>query len=297
MSSIGQNKKIIWYSVYFILITLIFLFYAFPAKSVQAYIQTLARERINESDFSLKKVSLSLPFGLKLHRVILTPKQGKEGLRIEADSLRIQPAPWSKIKGEKVYRFKSRMYSGNVKGSIHFINQEPKPPYSVSMTLRGLDLKSKQFIQRLIDRDVEGKLDGTIQYKAKNDTLYDGTGEADLIFSNGKVDVNLPFLNDFTVQVDQGVIQCDLKNRRLNLGRMELKGPAVNAFMSGNINLNRQWSQSRLNLRGEIEPLPELFQKLGDNPSALELLKKRLKSGKLTFTVSGTLDDPRMRII
>lgn len=296
MSSREQNKKIIWYSVYFILVTLVFLVYAFPSKSVQAYIQTLAEERITESDFSLKKVSFSLPFGFKLHQALLAPKQGKGSLRIEAESIRIQPAPWSMIKGEKVYRFKSRMYSGNVKGSIHFITPEPEPPYSVHMTLRGLDLKSKQFILGLTDRDLEGKLSGTIQYEAKNDTLYDGTGEADLIFSNGKVDVTLPFLDDDMIEFDQLVIKCDLKNRRLNLGRMEFKGPTLNAFISGNINLNRQLFQSRLNLRVEIEPLPELIQKLSDNPSALELLKKRLKSGKLTFTVGGTLDDPRMRI-
>lgn len=296
MSFLKQNKKIIWYCVYFILVTLVFLFYAFPSKSVQAYIQTLTEERIAESDFSLEKVSLSLPFGLKLHQAILAPKQGKEGLRIEADSLRIQPVPWAMIKGERVYRFQSRIYSGNVKGSIYFINYIAAPPYSLRMTLRGLDLKSKQLIQGLTDRDLEGKLDGTVQYEPKNDTLYDAKGEAELIFSKGKFEVTLPFLDDDTVEFDQLVIKCDLKNRRLNLGRMEFKGPVLNAFMSGNINLNRQLFQSRLNLRGEIEPLPELFQKLSDNPSTLEFLKKRLKSGKLTFTVTGTLDDPSMRI-
>ena len=152
-------------------------------------------------------------------------------------------------------------------------------------------------MQGIIDRDLEGKLDGTIQYEAKNDNLYDGTGEADLIFSKGKVEITLPFLDYDTFEFDHLVIKCELKNRRLNLGQMEFKGPDLNAFLSGNINLNRQFIKSGLNLKGEIEPLPELFQKLSNNPSTLEFFKKRLKSGKLTFTVSGTLDDPKMRII
>lgn len=297
MSSMWETKKIIWYSVYFVLVTLVFLFYAFPSKSVQAYIQTIAEERITDSDFSMERVSLSLPFGLKLHQAMLTPKQGKEGLRLLADSVRILPAPWSLIKGEKGYRFKSRIYGGSVKGSIYFINKKSVPPYSLRMTLRNINLKSNQFMQGTIDRDLEGKLDGTIQYEAKNDNLYDGTGEADLIFSKGKIEVTLPFLDHNTVEFDQLVIKCELKNRRLNLGQMEFKGPDLNAFISGNINLNRQFFKNRLNLKGEIEPLPELFQKLSDNPSTLEFLKKRLKSGKLTFTIGGTLDDPRMRII
>jgi type II secretion system protein N len=296
MSSTSKTKTIIWYGIYFILVTLVFLFSAFPSKSVQAYIQSLADERITESDFSLEKVSLSLPFGLKLHQAALAPKQGKIGLRLTADSLTIQPAPWSRIKGERGYRFKSRISGGNVKGSIDYINKKSAPPYSVRMTLSGIDIKSKQLMQGIIDRDLEGKLDGTIQYEAKNDNLYDGTGEADLIFSKGKVEITLPFLDYDAFEFDHLVIKCELKNRRLNLGQMEFKGPDLNAFLSGNISLNRQFFKSRLNLRGEIEPLPELFQKISNNPSTLEFLKKRLKSGKLTFTVSGTLDDPKMRI-
>jgi len=293
----GKTKKTIWYSIYFIFVTLLFLFYTFPSKSVQAYIQSQAEERITKSDFSIKEVSLSFPFGLKLHQARLTPKQANDGLRLTVDSVTIQPALWSMIKGERGYHFKSQIYGGDVKGFIAFIKNKSAAPYSVNMILHRIDFKINQLMPGMVDRDLEGILNGTVQYLAKNNNLYDGTGEANLTFSKGKTDVKLAFLDHDAVEFDQMVINCELKNRRLTLGQMELKGPSLNASISGNINLNREFSMSRLNLKGEIEPLPALFQKLSDNPSIVEFLKKSLKSGKLTFTVSGTIDKPRMRII
>ena len=292
-----KTKKIIWYSIYFIFVTLFFLFATFPSKSVQAYIQSQAEERIPKSDLSIKKVSLSLPFGLKLYQARLTPKQDKKGLRLTFDSVTIQPAFWSMIKGERGYHFKGQIYGGDVEGFIAFIKNKSAPPYSVNMILHRIDFKINQLMPGMVDRDLEGILDGTVQYMAKNNNLYDGTGEANLTFSKGKTDVKLAFLDQDAVRFDQLVIRCELKNRRLTLGQMELNGPGLNALISGNINLNREFFMSRLNLKGEIEPLPELFQKLSNNPSTVEFLKKSLKSGKLTFAVSGTIDEPRMRII
>ena len=51
MSFSGKNKRIFYYAAYFAVISLVFLFYAFPSKAVQAYIQSLAEERIKETDF------------------------------------------------------------------------------------------------------------------------------------------------------------------------------------------------------------------------------------------------------
>lgn len=214
-----------------------------------------------------------------------------------ADSVTIQPQPWSLIKGYRAYRFQGRINGGDIKGSIDFINKKIAPPYSLRMALRGIDLKSNQLMQGVTDRKLEGKIDGTLQYEAKNDSLHDGTGEADLVLSEGKAEITLPFLDQDSLEFDRLVIKCELKNSRLTLGQVEFKGPDLNAFLNGSIGLNRPFSKSRLNLKGEIEPLPEFFQRFSHNPSALELLRKRLKSGKLTFVVSGTLDDPTMRII
>lgn len=297
MSYLGKNKKIFWYAVYFVLVTLVFLFLGFPSKSVQAYIRSLAEDRMAESDFSLAKVSLALPLGLKLHQVVLTPKEGKEGLNLKADSMVIKPDSWSFIKGEKSYRFKGRLYGGDVRGSLDRIEKKTGPAYSLRMTLSDVDLKSGQVMKGMIDRDLEGKLEGAVEYEAQSDNIYDGTGKADLTLSGGKVEVTLPFLELDSLALDRLEIKCELKNRRLNLAQIKFNGPEINAALKGSISLNRELLKSRLNLRGEIEPLPEFFQKLGNTPSTLELLKRRLKAGKLPFMVSGTLDAPRLRLM
>lgn len=297
MSFIVKNKKIFWYIIYFVLITIGFLFYAFPSESVEAYFQALAKDRLTGSDLSLENVSLSLPFGWKLHQAELIPKEGRKGLKLKAEGVYIQPDPWSFIKGKRIYQFEGQIYKGKVKGSIDFIDKKTGPPYSLRMTLSDIDFKSGQVFQGMGDRDLEGQLNGTLQYEAKSDNIYDGAGEAELMLSRGKTEVTLPLFNLDTLVFDRLVVKCQLKNGKLNLGQLEFNGPDIKATLSGSIILNRQGLlKSRLNLKGEITPLPEFFQKLGDNPSSLELLKKRLKGGKLTFMVSGTLDEPRMRI-
>ena len=189
------------------------------------------------------------------------------------------------------------LYGSHAKGLSH-----PFSDMDIGIFVEDLDIKACLDLELSLALRIDEKLDHVVQSEVRVlnhlPLVVKGRilGEAELIFSQGKVEVNLPFLNNDTVEFDRVVIKCNLKNRSLNLGRMEFTGPALNASISGNIILNRQWLQSRLNLRGEIEPLPELIQKLSDNPSTLDFLKRRLKSGKLTFTVSGTLDNPQMRI-
>ena len=51
MSFLAKNKKLFWLLIYFILVTVIFLFLNFPSESVKAYVQSLAEDKMKESDF------------------------------------------------------------------------------------------------------------------------------------------------------------------------------------------------------------------------------------------------------
>jgi len=49
--------------------------------------------------------------------------------------------------------------------------------------------------------------------------------------------------------------------------------------------------RSPVQLKGNLTPRPELFATLGTG-TAVNLLKKQLNNGKLTFTVNGSLKEP-----
>jgi type II secretion system protein N len=298
MSFLAKNKKLFWLLIYFILVTVIFLFLNFPSESVKAYVQSLAEDKMKESDFSLEKVSLSLPFGCKLRLVELASKQGQGSLKLKAEEMTVNPDLWAMIKGKSIYHFDGHLYGGTAKGTVDFLHNKISSPYLLRFTLDDINFKSAQIVPGLINRDLDGKLAGVVRFEYKGGSLADGTGEAKLILSDGKAEVSLPLLDLNAFGLDRLEIQCQLNNKRLNLVKMEFIGPEIRATLSGSITLDRRLlAKSRINLKGEMEPLPEFFQKLGTNPSTMETFRKRLKNGKLIFSVNGTLDEPKMRIM
>jgi type II secretion system protein N len=146
---------------------------------------------------------------------------------------------------------------------------------------------------------VKGVLNGTITYGGEYNLLIAGTGEAELRISGGQIELLEPILGGEPIDFDELRIKMVLKNRRIDLTDVELKGRVIQGTLSGSIRLKTEFLKSNLNLRGTLEPLAGFFESVEGSPytNTLRFLRQRLKKGKLSFIIHGTLANPGFRFI
>jgi hypothetical protein len=160
-----------------------------------------------------------------------------------------------------------------LEGCANFDEKALQAPFSTSIALKDIRL-GKLDLQSLIGRHVEGSLDGSITYNGKNNLLIEGSGAADLRLSDGRLELLQPILSLDSIDFDQVSIKMALQNRRIN---------------------RKEIGNSRLDLRGTIEPFSDFFKSLPGTQDTVKLFKRRLKRGTLSFTIRGTLSEPSIQ--
>ena len=89
----------------------------------------------------------------------------------------------------------------------------------------------------------------------------------------------------------------ELRNKVITVAKAELSGLEVKASITGSIQLQPDINQSQLNLKGTLEPLAEFYKKHPEIRELLKSMKKRVKRGQYFFAVTGTLAEPRFRML
>jgi len=71
----------------------------------------------------------------------------------------------------------------------------------------------------------------------------------------------------------------------------------MKASMTGSIQLQADIKLSQLNLKGALEPLAEFYKNYPEIRNLLKSMKKRVKRGQYFFAITGTLGEPRFRLL
>ncbi|UCF83289.1 MAG: type II secretion system protein GspN [Desulfobacteraceae bacterium] len=276
------------------------LYYRFPSDALGDYLQSRADVISTRSHVLVGKVRPSFPFGVKFLKSKVSLKENPHTSLFISDSLLIKPELWSFFKGKSKYLFDCLTYGGDIRGSIEFENngtEAPETPFTTSIKLRNIHINDYEYLSTVIGRNVKGLLGGAVTYSGQWNLLINGTGEANLKISDGSVELLQSVFGLKSVSFDDLWIKMVLEKKRVKLMRVELGGKEIKGTLSGTINLKRKFSESRLALRGSIEPLAGFFKSDKETPGVLELFKRRLKRGKLSFIIRGTPIDPNIRFI
>jgi type II secretion system protein N len=273
------------------------LYYRFPSDALRDYLEATFARNTPQMVLSLGEVSPSFPLGIKFKESRLTLKEEPEVLLFRANSFLVSSRIWAFLRGQSYYRFKSQAYGGTVKGRIHFIENRLEAPFNTSMTLKDIHIDKNTFLSNILNSHLKGVLEGTIRYRAKNNVLRQGRGEASFKLSSGSIEFLEPILSLESIDFKEFLIKMVLKKQTIDLSNTELKGTSMNGVLWGFISLKEEFLKSRLNLRVTIEPFADLIKNLGGDGDSLKSFKQRLKSGKLSFFIRGTIGDPRIQLI
>jgi type II secretion system protein N len=269
------KKNALWFTLYGIFITVVFLYLLFPSDMVKNKLE----EAFYSSDFILKSMSLkpSLPLGVKFRDITITSASSGD-TPFQGDSLDLQFNPISLFQKTKSIGLSGRAYGGKFKGHVGLSSfSKAYPPKEWDLNLTNIDLGKYTFIKSLMGKEITGKANGSLSYESMSKP-GNSSGTIALTLSRGSYPLLEPFLGMNHIAYDIAEIKAKLQNGVLKLERLEISGPQIKCSFKGEITLADFFQNSRLNLSGEIE-LP------GQNKA------------KVKVTVSGTPANPELRYI
>ncbi len=270
------KEKTLWFTLYGIFITLVFLYLLFPSDIARSRLE----EAANSSDLILKMDSLrpALPFGFKIKKINISSSPAN--IYFQGDLLDLQFNPFNFFKKNKYIGLSGSAYGGNFSGRFGLASfSKIYPPEEGRLKFQNIDLARYSFIRTLMGREITGKASGNWTHAFNNGGPGRNlSGTIALSLTKGSYSLTEPFLGLNRIDFDRGEINAQLKNGVIRLEKLQIYGPQVDCFLNGEITLADDFKNSQLNLNGEMA--------ISDK-----------KTVKMKFTIGGTLINPVFRYI
>jgi len=295
MASEAKNKKWLGYTLYVVLVAVILFYFLFPAQAVEEFLDNSV-SRINpEFGFKAEKIRPWIPAGLRITsgQIYLSDKPGPAVLK--TDSFFIGPHILKYIKGEYSVDLAGKAYKGDIKGTLHFTGADKA--ITGEIAFRDFVLADYNFLNEKFKTGVIGNLSGEIVYSNESANAAGRSGRFDLRLSDGQLLFQPPVFNITSLDLQSIKLEARLRRREITIIKAELEGPEVNGSMTGSIQLQNDIRLSQLNLRGTLEPLAEFYKNYPEVRELLKAMKKRVKRGQYFFTLTGTLGDPKFKLL
>jgi type II secretion system protein N len=270
-----KNNRL-WFTLYGILITLIFLYLLFPDDIVKDRLEA----SLNSPDFVFKAQTLqaSFPLGLKFKNVVVnTTGMGNFSLQVEI--LDVQPQLSSLFKKYRYVSVSGKAYGGSFDGDVGLLSwNKSYPPLEGKVKFQNIDLARTNFLASELGKEIKGKASGSLFYSIASAARQNPAGTITLVLVKGNYPLAEAFLGINKIEYDRLEIQAQLKDGSLKIEKLEMFGPQINCSLKGEIAVADDLKNSQLNLTGMIE------------------IKGKNKL-KTNITIGGTLANPISRYI
>lgn len=269
------KKKALWFTLYGIFITLVFLYLLFPSDIAKGALE----KAVNSSDFILKAGSLkpSLPCGFKMKDFTLS--SGSSAVTFfQGDLLDVQFNPVNFFQKNKNIGLGGKAYGGKFSGRFNLASfSRVYPPPEGNLKFENIDLGKYVFLKTLLGKEITGKANGNGAYTVRNSADGNFSGTISLLLAKGSYPLAEPFLGLNRIDFDRGEIKAQLESGTLRLEKLHISGQQIDCSLSGDILLADVFKNSRLNLKGEM------------------IISDR--KVRMNITIEGTLANPSLRYI
>jgi len=271
------NRAIAGYILAGIAMLLVCLYLRFPGEALTDYVKAVAAQ-YPRSLLSLDKIRPSFPPGLVAANVTIGFR-GHPDATLHADVLSIRPRGFSLLRGRLAILLAAKGYGGEASGRVNFSRLfSLRGPLSAEATLRDVRIGECAWLQEALTRQITGTLQGTVSFSGTMEALKNMTGNVDFTLTNGAYSLIDGFF-DFK-KIDFSKIEGKLSflNGTMKITQLTLTGEKLRASLKGNILIADKFRESQIDLNGTIE-MPMQGNK------------------RLTLNISGTLDNPKTRLM
>ena len=291
------KKRWLGYTIYGIVLTIVLLYFRFPSDALRDYFINTLEESYPELHLSVDKISPSFPFKLNIQGPRLTLKENPNKILVKADNLSLSPKVWSLLTGKYEFNIYSSAYNGELTGFIRFDEDLMEPPFDSMFEFKGLQLDQTSDLKEMTGFPLTGIFSGTVTYNGKGPFPGNASGDVDIRITDCRIGLTKPILSLTSLEFNEISAKATLNRQILSIKNIDLKGREMNGTISGRATMRREILESRLDLRGTIEPFADLVKGVGGSQDMLKFFGQQSRQGKLTFTIRGTFQEPQFRLM
>ncbi len=282
--------KISGYLLYTLAVLAFMLWYQFPAAAVKSRVEFELHRLTPDLLWKIGSIGLALPVDFRLIDIkISTRSKQKEPLFI-IKSLSLRPNLRAYLQDRKLSAgYRLGALDGSISGRLSLADDHDSLQYDGNAT--GIKVNGLKKTLQELDRTVSGTLSGSFTGKGK----VRGPGvvelQGDVKLLKGVISFQESVLGMKQLAFNQMSSKVKYTSGVIHLAGGRVESRLLAGEFSGTVKPAGSIARSTLKLNGALIPRPEFLTGLNDG-SAVNLLKKQLKGGKLPFTVSGTLKEP-----
>ncbi|MEW6335649.1 MAG: type II secretion system protein GspN [Thermodesulfobacteriota bacterium] len=270
------NRRTAGYILAGITLFAVCLYLRFPGEALTDYLKAAARS--HQTLLSLEPIRASFPPGLKAANVTVGFPDRPEAT-FQADVLSIRPRGLSLIKGELAFLMAAKGYGGEASGRVDFGRRfSLRGPIHAEATLRDVRIERCAWLREALARRVTGTLRGSLSLGGPIGAMKNMTGSVDFTLTNGIFPLVDGFLNFKNIDFSRIEGKISWQSGTMKITHLTLTSDLLRASLKGNILLADEFRGSQIDLTGTIE-MPSQGNR------------------RLTLNISGTLDDPKTRLM
>ncbi len=287
----SKIRTVLAYIIYSVLLIGCFLYFFFPSDAIRGYLLASVNGGNSGVVLNVKELRLRLPYDIMVTEPVLTLKRAPGERLFAGERLRIRPDLLSFLTGTSGYYFKADAYGGNLKGKIRIKDGTTGFPYSVSVELADLYVDEYGSLPFPIRGSATGVMSGTVTYEGSCRKNTDICGKADLVISDGSLELPGSFFNLSTIEFDEMVIKAVLKRQEVELTRVNMTGPQIQITLSGKMKPAGELMNSGLDLQGSIALRQGLFSSPENDVEGTEAVGEPMS---LPVVIQGTISAPKV---
>ena len=295
MAFAAKNKKWLGYTLYVVLVTLVLLYYLFPAEAVEEAVDNSISRISPELGFQADNIGPWIPAGLRISGGSIYTKDTPAPPVFKADAIYVGPRVLQLVKGVYSFDISATAYKADINGSLQ-AGDEQGGSFAGKLSFKGFDLAAYEFLAEKLKHRVTGNVNGNIVY-GKDSANAGENGKAELRLTDGQLQLQAPMFGISAVDLQNIDLQLELRNKEITITKAELNGSELKASLSGSIQLQPDMKLSQLNLKGTLEPLAEFYKNYPEIRELLKSMRKRVRRGQYSFAITGTLGEPKFRLL
>ena len=247
-------KTIAGYTLFALVVLGVFLYLRFPGTDMARIFSSSLSDLNPQANLLIGAVKPAFPPGLNLEKIVLRTGDRPAAL-FQADAMTVKPEYLSLLKGRKTLLVTAIGYGGTMKARLDSDRFLSLPePVAARMEFDGIDIEKNGYLKERLDRQVTGKLKGTLNFSGSMRDVRGGSGVMEFTLHNGTYPLRESLMGIDRLDFRSVDAQLALKNGVLTVSRLKLAGDRISGSLSGDISLHRQdIKASPINLSGSFE--------------------------------------------
>ena len=284
------SKTSIFYTIYIIAITIIFLYFLFPSDTLKTYLAYRLSQGNPDVTVTIDRISPVIPPGISLHNVGIV-HQNKA--LVDLEKLKLMPGILSLFSDKTTVNFKGYVNDGTISGRAELDGHSGAQEVKGDGRISDLQVEGIPALQRLPADKIAGVLNGNFTFA---NVGSDRSLAGKLTLSKSKIDLKKAVFNVKSLEFRDIDADLILKNDTLTINQTKARGNQLNADLTGTIALAGQTGKQAMNLSVSITPHHLLLAKIEKNIPMDFLRNKKAGEAAISFKIDGTLDKPNFSL-